>query len=79
MAPRRGGGGGSGIGSVSSCPGAFSYSNNGTAIVYFVSYCLFFVVTLLIMIGWARVRKRHSNAKRLVGGIYGVSLLFLLM
>lgn len=81
MAPRRGGGGGGGGSSSisASCPGAFQDTIYSTPIPYFVGYCLFFVVFLIIMIAWAKVKKRHTNARKLVGPIYGVSLLFMLM
>jgi hypothetical protein len=89
MAPKggKGGGGGGGGGgsfSISKCPGAFSSDLDGygifsTPIPYFAAYCIFWVVTLGITIAWFMVKKKHSNAKNLVGGIYGTSLLFQLL
>ncbi|KAF2876584.1 hypothetical protein BDV95DRAFT_230963 [Massariosphaeria phaeospora] len=82
MAPRRGGSSGSsGLGDSSgesSCPGAFQ-SAYSTEIVYFVAYCLFWLVTLLILIALWRVKKRHPNAQKLVGPVYLASLLLSLL
>ncbi|KAF2730742.1 hypothetical protein EJ04DRAFT_567425 [Polyplosphaeria fusca] len=76
MAPRRGGGGGGGGGgSVSaSCPDPFT--GYTTTPEEFASICVFLVVALLTLIAMFRVRKRHPGAKRILGGIYIVGLLF---
>lgn len=89
MAPKggKGGGGyggGGGSGGLSGCPGAFQSDYDGygiysTPIPYFAAYCIFWVVTLGIIIAWFKVKKAHSNAKNIAGGIYGLSLLFQLM
>jgi hypothetical protein len=86
MAPRRGGGGGGGgSGSSSvSCPNPWGdYGRYSTirdaAIAYFASYCLFFVLTLGIMITLCCVRKRRLSALKLIGPIFDLSLLCSLM
>ncbi|KAF2687623.1 hypothetical protein K458DRAFT_167431 [Lentithecium fluviatile CBS 122367] len=86
MAPKRGGGGGgSSSGSSSgvsvSCPypftdSVYSYDDySWTLVAYFVLDCLFFVFTLIVLFSLCCVRKRHGNAKRLVGPIFLLSLL----
>ncbi|KAF2796596.1 hypothetical protein K505DRAFT_359177 [Melanomma pulvis-pyrius CBS 109.77] len=84
MAPKGGKGGGTGgLGGISSsCPGAFQYDSRELAqsrAAYFAEYCVFFLVALFILIAMRRVKKRHGNAKRLLGPIYLVSLLFALL
>lgn len=72
MAPKRGGGSGSSFGGGSSdpvCPGFLQadYSTFvSTPIVYFVSYCLFFVLTFAILIYTCCVRKRSASLLRLL-------------
>ncbi|KAF2269133.1 hypothetical protein CC78DRAFT_529387 [Lojkania enalia] len=83
MAPRRGGGGGGGGGggiSSDSCPGAFASDKiDGTPLVFFIAYCFYFVVTLIIMIAMSKVKKRHPNAKKILGALYSTGLSFLLL
>ncbi|KAF2108325.1 hypothetical protein BDV96DRAFT_263953 [Lophiotrema nucula] len=82
MAPKRGGGGGGGggISIDSSCPGAFQSDNLlGTPIAYFVAYCFFFLVYLVLLVTMSRVRKRHPNARSIIGGLYGTAVFFMMI
>ncbi|KAL5374421.1 hypothetical protein DPSP01_011950 [Paraphaeosphaeria sporulosa] len=77
MAPRRGGGSGSSFGGGSSdpvCPGFLndSYATYfSTTIVYFVSYCLFFVLTFAVLIFACCVRKRSASLIGLLLAVLG--------
>ncbi|KAF2743835.1 hypothetical protein M011DRAFT_528797 [Sporormia fimetaria CBS 119925] len=85
MAPKGGGrgggyGGGGGEGG-STCPGAFredSLASTGP-LFYFISYCVFFVVTVGIIYGFFRTRKRHGHAKHLLGPVFGLTIFCLLI
>jgi len=78
MAPKGGkSSGGGGSYSTSSCPNAFQGENH--AISFFVAYCIFFLVPLFTLIAMARIRKRHPGAKRLLGPVYIISLVFFLL
>ncbi|KAF2477741.1 uncharacterized protein BDR25DRAFT_308617 [Lindgomyces ingoldianus] len=84
MAPKggKGGGGGggkSGGGISASCPGAFKMSYLSTPIPFFVSYCVFFLVILFIMIGIGKVKKNYPQSRKLLGGVYGVAQLCFLI
>ncbi|KAF2195013.1 hypothetical protein K469DRAFT_743704 [Zopfia rhizophila CBS 207.26] len=77
MAPRRGGGGG-GIrtgGSSASCPGAFQGYNSVT-IPYFVCWCIMFLVAVGTLYAMSSIKKKYPHAKRLLGWLYGTTLLF---
>jgi hypothetical protein len=82
MAPKRGGGGGGGgrISLSSSCPGAFQSDNpSGTPVAYFAAYCFLFFVYLVLLITMFRVRKRHPNARSIIGGLYGTGVFFMMV
>lgn len=89
MAPKRGGGGssssGSGGGFDTSCPDPFgdsAYSSSlygWTTVAYFALYCVFFFFYTILAISLCCVRKRHGTAKRLVGPIYILSVVFSMM
>ncbi|KAF2189008.1 hypothetical protein K469DRAFT_748203 [Zopfia rhizophila CBS 207.26] len=75
MAPRRGGGGG-GIctgGSSASCRGAFQHIGS-IEIPYFVCWCIMFVVAVGTLYTTFKIKKKHLNAKKLLGWRYGIAL-----
>jgi hypothetical protein len=78
MAPkgRGGGGGGGGGGGLSGCPGAFGDS---ISVSYFIFYILWFLADVGILIAWGKIKKRHPDAKKLLGHTFFWAIFFLTM
>jgi hypothetical protein len=80
MAPKGGkSGGGGATYSTTSCPNAFQGHSKNQLIAYFVGHCIFFLVPLFTLVAMGRIRKRHPRARRLLGPVYIISLVFTLL
>lgn len=72
MAPRRGGGSFSfGSSSSNTCPNAFSYQGS---IPIFIAHCIFWIVTLALLITLGNQKKKNPHMKTLLNALFTVLL-----